>query len=59
MVGVDAEGNKLWSAREVIRSAPFGRIAFSNTDLSGSPDHRTAIAESDWAVGQLLDRVLT
>jgi spermidine dehydrogenase len=45
--------------REVLRSAPFGRIAFSNTDLSGSPDHRTAISESDRAVGQLLDRVLT
>ena len=25
------------AAREVLRSAPFGRIAFSNTDLSGSP----------------------
>jgi spermidine dehydrogenase len=45
--------------REVLRSAPFGRIAFSNTDLAGSPDHRTAITESDRAVGQLLDRVLT
>jgi spermidine dehydrogenase len=45
--------------REVLRSAPFGRIAFSNTDLSGSPDHRTAITESDRAVGQLLDWVLT
>ena len=45
--------------REVLRSAPFGRIAFSNTDLSGSPDHRTAITESDRAVGQLLDWMLT
>ncbi len=45
--------------REVLRGAPFGRIAFSNCDLSGAPDHRTAIDESDRAVGQLLDRVLT
>jgi spermidine dehydrogenase len=45
--------------RQILRGAPFGRIAFSNTDLSGSPDHRTAISESDRAVGQLLDQVLT
>jgi len=44
--------------REVLRGAPFGRIAFSNSDLSGTGDHRTAITESDRAVDQLLDRVL-
>lgn len=45
--------------REVLRRAPFGRIAFANTDLSGTPDHKTAILEAYRAVGQLLDRVLT
>lgn len=44
--------------REVLRAAPFGRIAFANTDLSGTPDHRTAIAEAHRAIGQLLDQVL-
>jgi spermidine dehydrogenase len=45
--------------REALRAAPFGRIAFANTDLSGAPDHRTSIAEADRAVSQLLDQVLT
>jgi spermidine dehydrogenase len=45
--------------REILRAAPFGRIAFANTDLSGTPDHRTAIGEAHRAVSQLLDRVLT
>ena len=45
--------------REILRAAPFGRIAFANTDLSGTPDHRTAIGEAHRAVGQLLDQVLT
>jgi len=45
--------------REVLRQAPFGRIAFANTDLSGAPDHRTAIGEAHRAVSQLLDQVLT
>ncbi len=45
--------------REILRRAPFGRIAFANTDLSGAPDHKTAIMEGFRAVGQLLDRVLT
>ena len=45
-------------ARAILRSAPFGRIAFANTDLSGTPDHRTAIGEAHRAVGQLLDQVL-
>lgn len=47
------------AAREILRAAPFGRIAFANTDLSGAPDHRTAIGEAHRAVSQLLDRVLT
>ncbi|HEX6802227.1 MAG TPA: NAD(P)-binding protein [Terriglobales bacterium] len=45
--------------REILRAAPFGRVAFANTDLSGTPDHRTAIGEAHRAVSQLLDRVLT
>jgi spermidine dehydrogenase len=43
---------------EVLRAAPFGRIAFANTDLSGMPDHKSSIIEGDRAVGQLLDQVL-
>ena len=45
--------------REVLRSAPFGRIAFANTDLAGAMDHRFSILEAQRAVGQLLDQVLT
>jgi spermidine dehydrogenase len=45
--------------REVLRSAPFGRIAFANTDLAGAMDHRYSILEAQRAVGQLLDRVLS
>jgi spermidine dehydrogenase len=44
---------------DVLRAAPFGRIAFANTDLSGVADHRSSIIEADRAVGQLLDQVLT
>ena len=44
--------------RAILRAAPFGRIAFANTDLSGTPDHRTAIEEAHRAVSQLLDQVL-
>lgn len=44
---------------ELLRSAPFGRIAFANVDLSGMPDHKSSIIEADRAVGQLLDWVLT
>ena len=40
---------------DVLRAAPFGRIAFANTDLSGVADHRSSIIEADRAVGQLLD----
>jgi spermidine dehydrogenase len=43
----------------ILRAAPFGRVAFANTDLSGTPDHRTAIGEAHRAVNQLLDQVLT
>jgi len=42
----------------VLRAAPFGRIAFANVDLSGMPDHKSSIIEADRAVGQLLDWVL-
>jgi spermidine dehydrogenase len=44
--------------REVLRSAPFGRIAFANTDLAGAMDHRYSILEAHRAVGQLVDQVL-
>ncbi len=46
------------AAREVLRNAPFGRIAFANTDLAGAMDHRYSILEAQRAVGQLLDHVL-
>jgi spermidine dehydrogenase len=45
--------------RDILRGAPFGRIAFANTDLSGNMDHRSSIIESDRAVGQLFDGVLS
>ncbi len=44
--------------RETFRSAPFGRIAFANTDLAGAMDHRFSIMEAKRAVEQLLDQVL-
>jgi spermidine dehydrogenase len=47
------------ASRETLRSAPFGRIAFANTDLAGAMDHRYSILEAKRAVGQLLDYVLT
>jgi spermidine dehydrogenase len=43
--------------RDVLRRAPFGRIAFANTDLSGAMDHRNCFVESDRAVKQLLSQV--
>jgi spermidine dehydrogenase len=43
---------------DLLRAAPFGRIAFANTDLSGTPDHKSSILEADRAVEQLLDLVL-
>jgi spermidine dehydrogenase len=45
--------------RDVLRSRPFGRIAFANTDLAGAMDHRYSILEAHRAVGQLLDQVVT
>ena len=45
--------------RELLRSTPFGRIAFANTDLAGAMDHRFSILEAHRAVNQLLDQVLT
>lgn len=30
----------------LLRAAPFGRIAFANTDLSGVADHRSSITEA-------------
>jgi spermidine dehydrogenase len=45
--------------RDTIRGAPFGRIAFANTDLAGAMDHRFSILEAQRAVGQILDQVLT
>ncbi|MGA8526632.1 MAG: NAD(P)/FAD-dependent oxidoreductase, partial [Candidatus Sulfotelmatobacter sp.] len=47
------------AAREILRSAPFGRIAFANTDLAGAMDHRYSILEAKRAVGQLLDQVVS
>jgi spermidine dehydrogenase len=44
--------------REVLRSAPFGRITFANTDLAGAMDHRFSILEAQRAVSQLCDSVL-
>jgi len=44
---------------DVLRAAPFGRVAFANVDLSGMPDHKSSIIEANRAVGQLLDQVLS
>jgi len=44
--------------RDVLRAAPFGRIAFANTDLAGAMDHRFSILEAQRAVQQLLDQVI-
>jgi spermidine dehydrogenase len=45
--------------REVLRAAPFGRIAFANTDLAGYMDHRFSILEAQRAVAQLMAQVIT
>jgi len=45
--------------REILRRAPFGRIAFANTDLAGAMDHRYSILEAQRAVQQLFGQVLT
>ena len=39
--------------REILRQAPFGRVAFANTDLAGAMDHRFSILEAQRAVNQL------
>jgi spermidine dehydrogenase len=39
--------------RELVRRAPFGRIAFANSDLAGIMDHRASIIEAQRAVQQL------
>ncbi len=43
---------------DVLRAAPFGRIAFANVALSGMPDNKSSISEGTRAGGQLLDQVL-
>lgn len=43
--------------KEILRSAPFGRIAFANTDLTGEPSHTGAAFEGQRAARQLLDRI--
>jgi spermidine dehydrogenase len=45
--------------RDVLRSAPFGRITFANTDLAGAMDHRYSILEAQRAVSQLFDSVIS
>ena len=40
---------------EVLRSKPFGRIAFANSDLTGIMDHRTSILEAQRAVQQVIE----
>ncbi len=45
--------------RDALRNGPFGRIAFSHSDLAGAMDHRNAFIESNRALSQLLDQVLT
>jgi spermidine dehydrogenase len=40
--------------REILRKAPFGHIAFANTDLAGAMDHRFSILEAQRAVDQIL-----
>lgn len=42
------------AARDVIRGAPHGRIAFANTDLGGAMDIRNCVREADRAVAQLV-----
>lgn len=44
--------------REIFRKAPFGHIAFANTDLAGAMDHRFSILEAQRAVNQLIAQQL-
>jgi spermidine dehydrogenase len=55
----DGQKHFVPAPRDLLRSAPFGRIAFANTDLAGAMDHRFSILEAQRAVNQLLDQVLT
>jgi spermidine dehydrogenase len=41
--------------RDVLREKPFGRIAFSHGDLSGTVNHMHSIMESSRAANQVLD----
>jgi spermidine dehydrogenase len=42
------------SSRDILRQAPFGRIAFANTDLAAVSLHTTAIEEGHRALMQLM-----
>ncbi|MEW5974926.1 MAG: NAD(P)-binding protein [Acidobacteriota bacterium] len=42
------------SPRDILRKAPFGRIAFAHTDVTGNSGHDLAIVEGHRAVTQLL-----
>jgi spermidine dehydrogenase len=42
---------------EVLRTHPYGRVAFANSDLSGIMDHRMSIIEAKRAVQQLAGKV--
>jgi spermidine dehydrogenase len=46
--------NSNLAPRETLRKAPFGRIAFANTDLAGAMDHRFSILEAARAINQIL-----
>jgi spermidine dehydrogenase len=41
--------------REVLRRAPFGRMAFANTDLVGAMDQRNCFLEAKRAVKQIVE----
>ena len=45
------------SPRDLLRRAPFGRIAFANTDLTGDSGHDLAIQEGHRAATQVLARL--
>jgi spermidine dehydrogenase len=45
--------------REVLRRAPFGRMAFANTDLVGAMDQRNCFLEAQRAVKQIVGGGLT
>jgi spermidine dehydrogenase len=45
--------------RDLLRSKPFGRIAFAHTDLGGGGSHVFAIREAQRAAEQVLGLVYT